>query len=135
RWEMFDLERGVWTKPHSLTKQARTHRLPLNAAAVAVLQELRAETAVTEPKLFPDLTGPDLHRVWTGVCRQAGITGCRLHDLRHTFASILVSSGLSLPVIGNLLGHSQPSTTARYAHLFDDVLRGATERVGNAVAG
>ena len=60
--------------------------------------------------------------------------GVRLHDLRHTFASVLVSSGPSLPVIGALLGHSQPSTTSRYAHLFDDPLREATERVA-AVAG
>jgi site-specific recombinase XerD len=50
--------------------------------------------------------------------------------LRHTYASVLASAGLSLPVIGALLGHTQPGTTARYAHLFDDPLRAATERVG-----
>ncbi len=54
----------------------------------------------------------------------------RLHDLRHTYASILASSGLSLPIIGKLLGHTQTQTTARYAHLFDDPLRIATEKVG-----
>ena len=53
-----------------------------------------------------------------------------MHDLRHSYASILVSAGLSLPVIGALLGHAKPSTTARYAHLFDAPLREATERVG-----
>ena len=57
----------------------------------------------------------------------------RIHDLRHTFASILASAGLSLPVIGALLGHTQVATTARYAHLFDDPLREATERVGAVV--
>jgi integrase len=46
----------------------------------------------------------------------------RLHDLRHTYASILASQGLSLPIIGALLGHTQPQTTARYAHLLDDPL-------------
>jgi ATP phosphoribosyltransferase regulatory subunit HisZ len=56
-----------------------------------------------------------------------------MHDLRHSYASILVSAGLSLPVIGALLGHAQPRTTARYAHLFDDPLREATERVGAIV--
>ncbi len=56
-----------------------------------------------------------------------------MHDLRHSYASFLVSAGLSLPVIGALLGHAQPSTTARYAHLFDDPLRAATERVGAVV--
>jgi integrase len=58
-----------------------------------------------------------------------------VHDLRHTYASVLASSGLSLPIIGALLGHTQPDTTARYAHLLDDPLRVATERVGAIVTG
>ena len=61
------------------------------------------------------------------------MTGCRIHDLRHTFASSLASSGLSLLVIGGLLGHTQQSTTRRYAHLQDDPLREATNRVGALV--
>src|SRR5262249_40981221 len=60
----------------------------------------------------------------------AGIEGLRIHDLRHSYASQLVSAGHSLPLIGALLGHSQPQTTHRYAHLFDDPLRKATEQVG-----
>ena len=59
----------------------------------------------------------------------------RLHDLRHTYASVLASAGLSLPVIGALLGHTQPATTHRYAHLFDDPLRAATERAAAIVIG
>jgi site-specific recombinase XerD len=59
----------------------------------------------------------------------------RLHDLRHTYASVLASSGASLPLIGALLGHTQPGTTARYSHLLDDPLRAATERVGAAMTG
>jgi hypothetical protein len=55
--------------------------------------------------------------------------------LRHTYASILASEGLSLPIIGALLGHTQPQTTARYAHLLDDPLRAATERVGAVITG
>ena len=57
----------------------------------------------------------------------------RLHDLRHSFASILVSAGASLPLIGQMLGHTQPQTTARYAHLYDDSLRKAAETVGEVV--
>jgi hypothetical protein len=71
---------------------------------------------------------------WAGVCRKAELNDCRIHDLRHTYASILASAGLSLPVIGALLGHTQPNTTARYSHLFDDPLREATELVGAVVA-
>ena len=59
----------------------------------------------------------------------------RMHDLRHTYASILASHGLSLPIIGSLLGHTQAQTTQRYAHLMDDPLRAATERVGAVVSG
>jgi site-specific recombinase XerD len=58
-----------------------------------------------------------------------------VHDLRHSYASYLASSGLSLPVIGALLGHSSPTTTQRYAHLLDDPLRAATEKVGAIVTG
>jgi integrase len=74
-------------------------------------------------------------RVWVDICKRAGLEGVRLHDLRHSYASILASAGLSLPIIGQLLGHSMPSTTARYAHLMDDPLRAATERVGAIVSG
>ncbi|MBB6254115.1 tyrosine-type recombinase/integrase [Nitrospirillum iridis] len=68
-----------------------------------------------------------------GEAIPAGLTDVRVHDLRHTYASILVSAGLSLPIIGALLGHTQAQTTARYAHLMDDPLRAATERVGAVV--
>jgi integrase len=62
------------------------------------------------------------------------LTDLRVHDLRHSYASFLVSAGLSLPTIGALLGHTQPATTARYAHLFDDPLRTATDQVGSIIA-
>src|SRR5262249_43617701 len=72
----------------------------------------------------------NLKRPWRQICRAAGITGLRIHDLRHSYASQLVSGGASLPLIGALLGHSNPTTTHRYAHLFDDPQRAATEKVG-----
>ena len=59
----------------------------------------------------------------------AGLSDVRLHDLRHTFASIAASRGLSLPMIGALLGHKQTQTTARYAHLLGQPLREAAEKV------
>jgi len=69
------------------------------------------------------------------VCETAGLKNVRLHDLRHSYASVLASAGLSLVIVGALLGHSQPRTTARYAHIYDDVLRAATERMGQIVTG
>jgi integrase len=86
----------------------------------------------TDNRLFPGLDQVRNH--WAKICRKAQIEGVRVHDLRHSYASMLASAGLSLPVIGALLGHSTPTTTARYAHLFDDPLRAATERVGAIVS-
>jgi len=59
----------------------------------------------------------------------------RIHDLRHSFASMAVSGGLSLPIFGALLGHSQPQTTAGYAHLAADPVKAATEKIGEAIVG
>ena len=70
-----------------------------------------------------------LRRYFEQALTRAGIPSCRFHDLRHTFASLLVSAGESLPVVGALLGHTQAKTTSRYAHLRDDPLRRAAERV------
>jgi len=67
------------------------------------------------------------------ICKAADITGLRVHDLRHSFASQLASGGASLPLIGALLGHSSPSTTHRYSHLFDDPMRQAVEKVGAVI--
>jgi site-specific recombinase XerD len=77
----------------------------------------------------------DIKKFWASVMRQAGIANYRRHDNRHTYASHLVSSGLSLEVVGRLLGHTNPSTTKRYAHLADDPLRVATGRFGSKIAG
>ena len=141
-WDQFDLAVGVWTKPSSHTKQKREHRVPLSAPARQLLADMRADAerrGEASPYLFPARTGEgpvgDIKKSWAALCKAAGINGVRLHDLRHTYASVLASAGQSLPVIGALLGHTQPSTTARYAHLFDDPLRAATERVGAIVSG
>lgn len=137
-WDQFDLKGGVWTKPSAHTKQKKEHRIPLSAPARQLLSEMKAKADPSRyifPGRLPNEPLKEIKAFWTGVCRQAGLKDCRIHDLRHTYASILASSGLSLPVIGALLGHTQPNTTARYSHLFDDPLREATERVGNVVVG
>jgi integrase len=131
-WSMFDLDRGIWIKPSAHTKQRREHRVPISAAAIDLLRRLLA-TATTSPYLFPGRTGghlTDIKKTWHTVRSTAGLPDVRLHDLRHTYASLLASAGQSLPIIGALLGHTQPQTTARYAHLLDDPLRAATNQVG-----
>jgi integrase len=71
-----------------------------------------------------------LRKSWERICAAAQIENVRLHDLRHSFASVAAAGGLSLPVIGALLGHSQPSTTARYAHLAASPLHQAADAIG-----
>lgn len=135
-WAEFDLENGTWVKPSAHTKQKKEHRVPLSMAAVDLLRSMRAQ-AGNSRFLFPgksaDVPQVDIKRFWTSVCDTAQLKDCRIHDLRHTYASILASAGLSLPVIGALLGHTQPNTTARYSHLFDDPLREATEQVSAVI--
>jgi integrase len=135
-WDQFDTEAGTWTKPAANTKTDEEHRVPLSAAALQLLTKMHGVS--DGPHLFPGKPGQpqaDLKKFWASVCKTAGITGCRVHDLRHTYASILASAGLSLPVIGALLGHTQPATTARYSHLYDDPLRKAANTVGAIVTG
>jgi integrase len=141
-WDQFDLEAGIWTKPSAHTKQKREHRVPVSAPARQLLAEIKnaanqGAKRGPSPFVFPARGGDghmtEIKKSWTAICKAAKLDGVRAHDLRHTYASVLASAGLSLPVIGALLGHTQPGTTARYAHLFDDPLRAATERVGELV--
>jgi integrase len=139
-WDMFDLETGVWIKPSSHTKQKKSHRVPLSSPACQLLDKIRERGGDTT-YLFPSRRGSkhahitELKKSWARICELAELDGVRIHDLRHTYASILVSGGASLPLIGALLGHTQVQTTQRYAHLMDDPLREATNRVGAIIQG
>ena len=72
--------------------------------------------------------------MWARIRESAGLSDVRLHDLRHSFASVGAASGDSLYVIGKLLGHKQSITTQRYAHLADDPLRAAADRIAGQIA-
>jgi integrase len=144
RWSDIDLTTGKWVKPGSTTKQTTEHEVPLSAPARQLLSEIADEQAAKRPKrvlgefVFPSngATGHiiDVKKSWHSICKAARIEKrLRLHDLRHSFASELVSGGASLPLIGALLGHSNPITTSRYAHLKQDPQRAAVERIGAVV--
>jgi integrase len=134
RWSDFDLERGVWTKPSHHTKQKRTEHIPLSGPTLTLLTDMREKGDPNEANLLPgNASGrplQDIKKFWKAVTEQSGIANYRLHDNRHTHASHLVSSGLSLEIVGRLLGHTNPTTTTRYAHIADSPLRAATERFG-----
>jgi integrase len=132
RWDQVELEAGTWTKPAAATKQRREHRVPLPPAAVEVIRD-RPRNG---PLVFCRADGGpirDLRKTWAWACRRAGLPRTRLHDCRHTVASLLVSNGASLAVVGAILGHSNPSVTNRYAHLLDDPLRAALAGVAQQV--
>jgi integrase len=140
RYADLDLSTGIWSKPGSTTKQRTDHVVPLSAPARQLLADIAERYAREHPKkplgeyVFPGNGGHghvvEIKRPWRHICKAAGIGNLRIHDLRHSFASQLASGGASLPLIGALLGHSNPTTTARYSHLFDDPQRAATEKVG-----
>jgi integrase len=94
-WDQFDLDRAVWTKPAATTKQRKLHRTPLSSAAVQLLRTILARTPEKCPWVFPgDAHGKpvqEIKRFWHDVRKKAELTDVRIHDLRHTFASLLVS--------------------------------------------
>ncbi len=122
RWEQVDRQRKVLVVPRS--KSGRRRLIYLSDEAIRVLD--RQPQGAGRDFVFPSARKPGqalagLRGVWSRAKERAGTPeGVRLHDLRHTFASLLVNEGKSLYEIGKLLGHTQESTTARYAHLRDD---------------
>jgi integrase len=133
RWEAVDFDSGYLRLADSKTGQKA---IPLNAGALEILSKI--------PRLEGSRFAFPAHRseghyegtskVWRIVRSMAGIENVRMHDLRHSFASIAVSGGASLPIIGALLGHADSATTHRYAHLHDDPLKAASEAVGGKIA-
>jgi len=135
RFEQFNLELGIWSKPAATTKQRKVHRVPVSADVAAIVRQRQLLVPSGVPWLFPgDTPGQpvkEIRRFWINVQRDANLPDVRIHDLRHTFASLLVSGGASLEMIGKLLGHTQMQTTQRYAHLMDSPLRAGVDAVAH----
>jgi integrase len=133
RWDYVDFERECLRLPDSKTGAKVVY---LNAPARALLQELprMADNSRVIPAMRADSASAAIDNVWSRVRKAAGLADVRLHDLRHSFASVGAAGGLSLPIIGALLGHKHATTTARYAHLSADPLRAANDAVGAKIA-
>jgi integrase len=131
RWEFINFEKGLLDLPDSKTGKKSIH---LNAAALQVLADLpRGGNPHIIAGANDGAPRADLNKPWNALKKAAGLEGLRLHDLRHSFASVGAGGGLSLPIIGAILGHAQASTTQRYAHLVDDPRRAAVEQIGGAI--
>jgi len=133
RWSYVDLNRQALLLPDSKTGQKT---VPLNAAAITVLKKI--PKMEKNPHVIvgrkPGSRLINLQKPWRYVRSLAKLDDVRIHDLRHTFASVGVAAGGSLPIIGRALGHSQVSTTQRYAHLTDTPVHQLTQVVGKRLA-
>jgi integrase len=137
RWEEVDKEPGFWIKPSAHTKQKRTHKLALSPPALEFLDRLRAKRVEGEVWIFPgQKSGQHLVQYqpcWQFVRKRVRLSGDRAYDLRHSFASFGAAGGLSLEIIGRLLGHTRHSTTQRYAHLADEAMKAAAAKIGGVI--
>jgi integrase len=138
RWQDIDLSVPQWHIPATSAKAKVGRYVPLNALAVAVLQECetrrathRSDYVFESPRSRSAFT--DVQHQWLRILRDAKVKRCRLHDLRHTFASLLVNGGTSLYAVSKLLGHADVQVSQRYAHLTQETLREESARLGRAL--
>ena len=134
RWPEVDWQYSYLRLADSKTGQKL---VMLNGAAIDVLQAVPRQNA--SDFVFPASRSDGYYegtpKVWRRIRENAGLENVRIHDLRHSFASMAVSGGVSLPVIGALLGHKDSATTARYSHLQNDPVRSASDRLGKSLQG
>ena len=132
RWDELNFERGCIELSESKTGAKEIYLPP---AALQVLSDLprqdRNPFVIVGRRRGTHLV--NVKDAWGAIRRDAGLDDVRLHDLRHSFASVGARAGMSLPVIGALLGHRETATTARYAHLSDDPLRAAADSIGQEI--
>jgi integrase len=129
KWEYVDWQKKTLLVPCS--KSGRPRLIQLNSAALDLMRTLQREpgNAFIFPSPVTGRPSASLHFPWTRIRKRAGLTGFRLHDLRHSFASFLVNKGVSIYVVQGLLGHANVRATQRYAHLANETLSDAAELI------
>jgi len=130
-WSCIDWQRKIVRLPDSKINEPRT--IHLSDAAVEVLKTIPRVGRFVIAGDIEDEPYKNLGRAWIVVRKLAGLEDVRLHDLRHSYASLAASKGISLQTIGKLLGHSEPKTTARYAHLAADAIAAVNDQLGEAI--
>jgi integrase len=139
QWREVDLARAQIVLPPERTKSGGKNgvrRVHLSPAALEIFQRrLKAADGQADGFIFPAGRGAEGHatglrRPFLAACKRAKITGLRVHDLRHSFASFAIADGASLPLIAKLLGHASARTSERYAHLSGDPMQDAVASIG-----
>lgn len=127
KWEDFDLPNRRWKVP--MAKSGKRRFVPLGTEAMGVIEQLPRWDDCPWLVPNPDTKEPfkTIYYMWYRTVKRAGLEGLRVHDLRHSSASAMVNAGQSLYVVGQVLGHAQPRTTQRYAHLSHDTLLAAVD--------
>src|SRR6056297_256308 len=138
KWQDIDQERGVWCVP--VSKNGRSRRIMLSSAALSVLSQTKEKSRALDLPVGPGdflFINPrtrtrynTFHVAYFKARDMAGLPDVRIHDLRHTYASLLINNGVSLYEVQELLGHCSPAMTQRYAHLLPNQLRERTEIIG-----
>lgn len=133
QWNDVKIERAMLMLPETKTGARPVY---LSAPAISVLAAL-PRVSKNPFVIVGEREGQhlvNLRKVWVRICKVARLKSVRLHDLRHSFASVGVSGGASLPIIGKLLGHAKSATTEKYSHLAADPVRAVNEAMGNQIA-
>jgi integrase len=131
QWSHIDWERRLIRLPDSKTNEPRT--IHLSEAALEVLKTVPRIGRFVVAGAKPNEPYKNLGRAWIDIRASAGLEDCRLHDLRHSFASLAAGRGVSLQMIGKLLGHKVAATTARYSHLARDAIAAVNDELGAAM--
>jgi integrase len=131
QWSHVDWQRKLIRLPDSKTNEPRT--IHLSAAAVEVLRSIPRTGPYVIAGAIDSEPFKNLTRAWIVARGYAGLDDVRLHDLRHSYASLAAGRGVSLQMIGKLLGHRVPATTQRYAHLARDAATAVNDELGAAM--
>jgi integrase len=125
KWTDFDMARRAWRIP--ITKSGKARHVPLSDGALALLAAMPQKPGCVWAFANPETCKPyvSIFYAWNTARKSVGLSDVRMHDLRHSFASLLINSGRTLYEVQHILGHSQVKTTQRYAHLSQDTLLAA----------
>lgn len=133
KWADFDFARRLWRIP--TTKTGRARHVPLSDGALTVLSTIPRDPVCRWAFANPKTRKPyvSIFCAWDTARRRAALSDVRIHDLRHSFASLLINQGRTLYEVQHLLGHTQVKTTQRYAHRSPDTLLAAANAASTAV--